>query len=239
MHRQALVLLMAAFFTTISSADEKPWMNLTAGEPAQHWKGNFKGWSQADSVSLDAKNPRRLSFTPGSAIWVNGEKGRAPDLYTKKSFTDVEIHLEFLIAKGSNSGVKFHGVYEIQIIDSYRAKKLTGDSCGGIYPRAELKPRYHHIDEGIAPKVDACKAPGEWQTLEAIFVSPRFDRNGKKVANARILRATLNGQLIHENQELLTPTGNNWNKKEKPNGPLMLQGDHGPVAFRNVKIRER
>ena len=105
--------------------------------------------------------------------------------------------------------------------------------------RAEQKPRYHHIDDGIAPRLNACKAPGEWQTLEAIFRSPRFDRNGKKIANAKIVHATLNGQLIHEDQELLTPTGNNWNKKERSSGPLMLQGDHGPVAFRNVKIRER
>ncbi len=144
MDRQALVVLILGLSASISAADEKPWINLTAGEPAQHWKGNFKGWSRADSVSLDAKNPRRLSFTPGGAIWINGEKGRAPDLYTKKSFTDVEIQLEFLIAKGSNSGVKFHGVYEIQIIDSFGAKKLTGDSCGGIYPRRAKTPLSPH-----------------------------------------------------------------------------------------------
>lgn len=239
MRRSLAAILTFCFASSIAAADEKPWIDLTGGDPAQVWRGKTDGWERAESVSLDPKNPRRLSFKPGGAIWVNGEKGRARDLYTKRSFTDLEIHVEFLIAKGSNSGVKFHGVYEIQIIDSYKAKELTGDSCGGIYPRAELKPRYHHIDKGIAPKVDACKAPGEWQTLEAVFLSPRFDANGKKVANAKIVTATLNGQLIHENQELLTPTGNNWNKKEVASGPLMLQGDHGPVAFRNVRVREK
>ncbi len=168
---------------------------------------------------------------------MNGEKGRASDLYTKERYGDIEIHLEFYIPKGSNSGVKFHGLYEIQICDSFGKKALTGDDCGGIYPRAELKPRYHHIDKGTAPRVNACKAPGEWQTLDAIFMSPRFDKDGKKTANARIVRAVLNGQTIHENAELKTPTGNNYTKKEKAAGPLMLQGDHGPVAFRNLRIR--
>src|SRR5205807_1952612 len=146
-------------------------------------------------------------------------------------------HVEFLIAKGSNSGVKFQGLYEIQIVDSHGAKKLTGDSCGGIYPRAELKPRYHHIDKGIAPRINAARPAGEWQTLHAIFLAPRLDAGGKKIANARLVKATLNGQLIHDNVELKTPTGNNWKKKETATGPLLLQGDHGPVAFRNVLIR--
>ena len=117
------------------------------------------------------------------------------------------MHVEFLIAKGSNSGIKFHGHYEIQITDSAGRKELTGDDCGGIYPRAELKPRYRHLDKGIAPKVNAAKPAGEWQTLEATFLAPRFDKDGKKTANARIVKATLNGQLIHQDQELLTPTG--------------------------------
>ena len=67
--------------------------------------------------------------------------------------------------------------------------------------------------------------------------APRFDKDGKKTANARIVKATLNGQVIHENVELLTPTGHNYTKPEMATGPLMLQGDHGPVAFRNVKVR--
>jgi hypothetical protein len=46
-----------------------------------------------------------------------------------------------------------------------------------------------------------------------------------------------NGQLIHENAEAATPTGNAWVKKEQPTGPLLLQADHGPVAFRNIRIK--
>ena len=232
----ACSLLIAAPW--LAFAAESAWRDLLAGKPSEVWKTKTDDWSQVETLKVDDKSPRKLAFAGKGGIWVNGEKGRAADLVTRDSFTDVELTMDFLIPKGSNSGVKFHAVYEIQIHDTFGSKDLSGDTCGGIYPRAELKPKYHHIDQGIAPKVNACKPPGEWQTLQVIFLSPRIDKVGKKTANAKVVRATLNGQLIHENQELLTPTGNNWSKKELPAGPLMLQGDHGPVAFRNVRVRE-
>jgi len=216
---------------------DSPWTDLVGPKAAGVWK-DTKGWIVAGDSSLDTTNPRRLVAKDGTGVLVNGKTGRERDLFTKASFGDVEVELEFLVAKGSNSGIKFHGVYEIQICDSHGTKKeLTGSDCGGIYPRAELTPKYHHIDKGIAPKANACKAPGEWQKLTAIFVAPRFDADGKKTANARIVKATLNGTAIHENVELKTPTGHNWTKKEVATGPIMLQGDHGPVAFRNVRVR--
>jgi hypothetical protein len=229
-----LVLLTAL---PAAAADDS-WTDLLAGDKLDAFTGKTEGWKWARAVTLDPANPKKLAFEPGSGILVNSPKGTAPDLNTKEKYGDLEIHVEFLISKGSNSGVKFHGLYEIQILDSYGKKgELTGEDCGGIYPRAELKPKYHYLDKGVAPKVNACKAPGEWQTLEAAFRAPRFDRDGKKTANARIARATLNGQVIHEDQELLTPTGHNHTKPEVATGPLMLQGDHGPVAFRNVRVR--
>src|SRR5207302_1859995 len=97
--------------------------------------------------------------------------------------------------------------------------------------------KYHHIDDGIAPRVNACRAPGEWQTLDMIFLAPRFDADGKKTANARMLKVVLNGVLVHDNVEMITPTGGNWDKPEQPTGPFLMQSDHGPVAFRNVKVR--
>jgi hypothetical protein len=234
--RLAILLILAS--PLAAGAADDGWTELFAGDKLDAFKGKADGWKWAKDVTLNPTNPKKLAFETGSGILMNGEKGTAPDLYTKEKYGDLEIHVEFLIAKGSNSGVKFHGHYEIQIQDSFGKKgELTGDDCGGIYPRAELTPRYHHIDKGIAPKVNACKAPGEWQTLEATFLAPRFDKDGKKTANAKIVKATLNGQVIHENAELLTPTGNNYTKPEMAAGPLMLQGDHGPVAFRNVRVR--
>jgi hypothetical protein len=236
--RLYLVCVVFAIGSFQVRAEEKPWLDLTASKDFSVWKGKVSDWVWAESVQMDEKNLKSLTGKPGQDILWNGEKGRAKDLVTKDKFGDVEIHVEFLIPKGSNSGVKFHAVYEIQILDSYGKKELTGDDCGGIYPRATALPKYHHLDKGIAPKVNASKPAGEWQTLEAIFLSPRFDSAGKKIANAKIVKATLNSQVIHENQELLTPTGTNWEKQEVATGPLLLQGDHGPVAFRNVKVRE-
>jgi hypothetical protein len=219
---------------------------VTAGEPAwtdlcadglQAFKTPHDGWVQVGGVALDPKNPRKLLGSDGRGAWYNGPKGSARNLFTKQKFGDLEISLEFMMSKGSNSGVKFHGHYEIQLADSFGKKTVTGSDCGGIYPRAEAKPRYHSIDKGVAPKVNACKAPGEWQTLHAIFQAPRFDAQGKKTASARIVRATLNGEVIHLDQELQWPTGDRWRGPEFAEGIFMIQADHGPVAFRNVKVR--
>src|SRR5207249_1277417 len=106
-----------------------------------------------------------------------------------------EAHVEFLIPKGSNSGVKFQGLYEIQIYDSWGVKDLKGSDNGGIYPRAEMEPRYHHIEKGTPPRTNASRPPGEWQTLDVVFQAPRFDSRGKKIAYARFVKVTLNGQV--------------------------------------------
>jgi hypothetical protein len=47
----------------------------------------------------------------------------------------------------------------------------------------------------------------------------------------------LNGQVIHDDVEVKTPTGQAWRDKEVAEGPLLLQADHGPVAFRNIRVR--
>jgi hypothetical protein len=231
-----LGLLLLA--TAIVSAESPAWQDLLA-EPEKTFRTPYGNWFWAGEVATDEKNPRLLVAKEGKGIFVNGPKGRERDLYTKQAYGDVEIELEFFLGKGSNSGLKFHGVYEIQFCDSFGKpdEKLTGSDNGGIYPRANLTPVYKAIDKGIAPKTNACLGPNKWQKLHAIFLAPRFDAEGNKTQNAKIVLAKLNGKIIHENQELKTPTGHNWTKKESATGPLMLQGDHGPVAFRNVRVR--
>jgi hypothetical protein len=219
-------------------ADKSTWQELSAGEQALKNFTMPTGWQLAESVGQNADNARQLAITkPGLGVLINNLKG-ARDLLTTEKHADSEAHIEFMIPKGSNSGVKFLGLYEIQIVDSAGAKELTGDTCGGIYPRAEDQPKYHHIDKGTPPKVNACKPAGEWQSLDVVFQAPRFDADGKKTANAKFVKVVLNDQVIHENAEVLYPTGAAWRlKKELASGPLLLQGDHGPVAFRNVKVR--
>ena len=90
---------------------------------------------------------------------MNGATGKTQNLLSQQDFQDVEAHFEFLIPKGSNSGVKFEGLYEIQIADSFGVAKPTASHSGGIYPRAEMLPRYHHIDDGMPPRVTRPEPP--------------------------------------------------------------------------------
>ena len=199
-------------------------------------------WKQARELEMDKADPRKIVWqeaTTPTGIWVNGPTGRTNNLVTAEKFGDVEVRLEFLVAKGSNSGIKLQGLYEIQIFDSFgvAAEKFDASGMGGIYPRAELLPRYHHIDKGYPASVNASLPPGQWQSMQVVFRAPRFDASGKKVEPARFDRVTINGKTVHENITLPTPTGHAYVLPEVPRGPLLLQGDHGPVAFRNVRIR--
>jgi hypothetical protein len=250
MRKFAAIVFVALFGSLVALADDakKPavkadadgWIDLMKSDV---WKKVDDKWIFTDEVKLtpgpkDKADARlKADKKDGGKIWVNGETGRVPNLITKEAFGDCEVHVEFLIAKGSNAGIKFHEVYEIQIQDDFGKKDLTGSNMGGIYPRAKLDGGGGYLDKGVPPMVNAAKPAGEWQTLTAVWKSPRFDAKGEKIANAVMVKATLNGQVIHDNADVKTPTGSNWMKKEMPTGSFMLQCDHGPTAWRNVKIR--
>ncbi len=236
------VLGMAMAFGLIvcpgtASAGDDPWIELIGDQGLVAWKAPTGAWLVAGGARPDPEAPKSLLAEPGKGVLVNGPTGRTTNLVTVEKFGDVEAHFEFLIPKGSNSGVKFEGLYEIQIFDSFGVARPTGNHNGGIYPRAELLPRYRYLDEGVAPKVNASRPAGEWQTLDAIFLAPRFDASGKKIRDARFEKVVLNGHVIHEHVDVKTPTGHVWRTREVPTGPILLQADHGPVAFRNIRIR--
>src|SRR5207248_7595358 len=141
--------------------------------------------------------------------------------------------------KDSNSGVYVQGRYEVQVFDSFGKADVAEHDCGAIYQRWDPKRgKGNEGYEGHPPKVNASKAPGEWQTFDITFRAPRFDASGKKIANAKFIKVVHNGKTIHENVELNGPTRSAMSTEEKPTGPIMLQGNHGPVAFRNLRIKE-
>jgi len=221
---------------SVSAGDD--WITLS--NDLKSFRSPTGDWFEAGAVRVDLKDPKQLASTAGRGILINGKTGVTDNLITREQWGDVEVSLAFFIPAGSNSGVKLQGLYEIQIRDSWQATELTGNECGGIYPRAELKlnpPKYYHIDKGIAPRVNAAEAPGRWQTLDIVFRAPRFDKGGKKLANARFDKVVLNGKLVHENVEVAHPTGHFWHDPEHATGPLLFQGDHGPVAYRNIRVR--
>jgi hypothetical protein len=228
-----------AVFPGRAPAGEEGWTDIIGGQGLAAWKKPTGDWTVAGDAQPDPKNPRRLVSKSGGGVIVNGPIGRTRNLLSRENYGDLEAHFEFVIPKGSNSGVKLQGLYEIQIFDSFGVDPPTANHNGGIYPRAELLPRYHYLDQGVPPRVNASRPAGEWQTLDVIFRAPRFDADGKKVANARLDKVILNGQVIHENVELKTPTGHAWRNKEVATGPILLQADHGPVAFRKIRVRRR
>jgi len=182
---------------------------------------------------MDPANNRQLVARPGTGVLLNGPKGQTRNLLSKYEHGDVEAHVEFMVPTGSNSGVYFQGRYEIQILDSWGVKELKHGDCGGIYERWENEKGF----EGHAPRINASRPPGQWQTFDVVFRGPRFDANGKKVANAKFIKVVHNGKVVHENVEVTGPTRAATFDDEKPTGPLMLQGDHGPVAYRNIWLR--
>jgi hypothetical protein len=218
-------------------ADKDGWIDLFAVPKFAAFRPVKSDWYTTAAVSVDSNDVRKITGSPGDGpIAVNGS-GRTTNFVTKQSFGDVELQFDFMMPKGSNSGVKFHGVYEIQLYDSFGKTKLDGSDCGGVYPRSESKPKYHHIDDGIAPKVNACKPPGEWQRMEIVFIAPRVGADGKRTQKAKVT-VKLNDQVVQDNLELECPTGNNWRNKEVKTGPLLIQADHGPVALKNFRIRD-
>lgn len=233
--RMLAILSLTATWLGSIHADDNGWIDLAKDLAA--WDKPSADWRIVGGVELDPQNPKRLTPKPGAGIMINGPRDATRDLLSKEKFGDIELHLEFFIPKGSNSGVKVHGHYEIQIADSWGKKEPTAGDCGGIYPRAELQPKYHHIDKGFPPRTNACRPPGEWQSLDIVFTAPRFDAAGKKTTHAKFVKVVLNGKVIHENVEVPYPTGHAWHNPEVATGPLLLQSDHGFVAFRNIRLR--
>jgi len=225
--------ILCLVMTTIGAAQN---ISLT-GSDFSAWRGDTGQWQIVADTFTNPQDEKVLSSKPGTGAIINGPAGRTSHLFSKAEFGDVKAHIEFMVSKGSNSGVYFMGRYEIQIYDSYGIEKdeYPGIECGGIYQRWD-ENRNPKGFEGHSPRVNASKAPGQWQTFDVIFRAPRFDEAGRKVANARFEKVVHNGMVVHEDVELTGPTLAGAYNDEKPAGPLMLQGDHGPVAYRNIRI---
>lgn len=202
------------------------------------FKDPGKSWSIAGGVTADLNEQNKLIVTKGTGVLVNqvGKKDHGKDLFTVAEHGDIVLELDFLLAKGANSGIYLQGNYEIQLEDVWGMKNLTSSNLGGIYPRwDDSRPAGMQGYEGHAPRQNAGKAPGTWQHIKIAFQAPKFDASGKKTENARMIGIELNGVLIHDDVELFGATRGAAGP-EKALAPLRLQGDHGAVAFRNIKI---
>ncbi|MBD3267575.1 DUF1080 domain-containing protein [bacterium] len=229
------ILLLACVGTY---AEEVKSVDLFNGKNLSQWTplhDNSK-WQVVGEVDLSEQNNKLFDFKSGQGIMVNGKDGRTSNLLTKYAHGDCQLHIEFMVPKGSNSGVYLQSLYEIQVLDSYGKENVKYSDCGGIYQRWDEKNN-KPLDQGEAPYVNASKAPGEWQAFDITFRAPRFDEEGNMTENPRFVLVIHNGRIVHEDFELLGPT-RAYNRKQKPapKAPLMLQGDHGPVAYRNIRL---
>lgn len=217
---------------------ENGWRPLLNGQDLSGWHaqdGKPLEWLTTRGVLWERLlGPTRLGASPApSGTILNGRRGSTSNLVSDEKFGDVELYLEFMIAKGSNSGVYLHGLYEVQIFDSYgSAEPLTSSDAGGIYHRWIN----NQGAGGSAPSRNASRRPGEWQSYQIWFRAPRFDAAGRKIENAKFVRVLFNGLSVQNNVECDGPTRAHMEIPEAATNPLMLQGDHGPVAFRNIYV---
>ena len=191
----ALVLILAAAFVADSQpAKSGKWLPLFNGK-------DLSGWHLRDP-----QGPNGWTVAAGG-VYVNTPK--STDLMTDTEYYDFQLHVEFNVGPGSNSGVYMRDKYEVQIHDSY-GKPADQSGCGALYRR-------------IAPAVNASKPAGEWQTFDITFIGQR-------------LTVIHNGQKVLDNVETGPMGTGAAGKRPDGPGPLRLQGDHGQVSFRNLRI---
>lgn len=151
---------------------------------------------------------------PGESHWevadgmLRNTAGGGANLVTERKFTDFKLHVELRLPAGSNSGVYLRGRYEVQIADTLG--EPASDGLGAVYGF-------------IAPSEDAGKGPNEWQSLDITLVGRR-------------ITVMVNGKTVICDQEIPGITGGALDSDEGAPGPLLLQGDHGPVEFRNLVL---
>jgi len=237
---------------------EDGWKALFNGRDLAGWKFRNpdakKVWVVCDQVRLDDKDPARLVpvGTGGSpdSVMLCGDDGRGSDIMTAESFGDYQLHIEFTVPKGSNSGVYNRGLFEIQVFDSFGKPKLGFHDCGSLYERA-------------SPRENLSRPPGEWQTYDITLKGKKITLvwNGKSVYENYDVRygetdreaferlnqenadkpAALRVKLREENGKFVGYFGEGGTRSgldgpDRP-GPILLQGDHGPVAYRRIFIR--
>jgi hypothetical protein len=166
-----------------------------------------------DGASLEAFGvqfpQRELGWTVEDGVMTNGDGGN--NLVSHQTFTDFKVEAEYRLGEGSNSGIYLRGRYELQVLADH------GDTEG----RRDLG--HMAIYGRTAPRVNASRPAGEWQTMEAVLVGNR-------------VTVTLNGQRVHDNAVIEGITGGALDAAETEPGPIMIQGDHSGVWIRKVVV---
>lgn len=223
---------------TVNKTTALPFTDIGLGDIGA-FKETTDNWRIVGGVYANSDEAKMLSSEEGTGILINlPNKEQNGNLYTTFEHGDLELELDVMMPKGSNSGLYFQSRYEVQLFDSWGVEDPKHGDMGGIYQRwNETKEKGDEGFEGHAPRMNAAKAPGLWQHLKVIFHAPKFDASGNKTKNAWFEEVWLNGVLIHRNIELSGPTRGGAGPEEVPSASLMIQGDHGPVALKNIHYK--
>jgi glucose/arabinose dehydrogenase len=209
---------------------------LTEGDVLAAW--NATGWQMGeiklsdDRRGLVAQPDAKHDDWNGPTL-SNIAAANPSELVSKFEFGDIDFSLQFQLPEGGNSGVYLMGRYEVQLLDSSSKTELKFGDCGGIYA-AEDRAAW----PGRAPTFNTFRGAGRWHWMSGTFEAPRFDAQGRKVANAKFKRVMIDDTLLHEELEVPTPTQGGW-EGEVARARLRIQGDHGPVAVRAVRVKAR
>ena len=209
--------------------ERMPLSDLSAFDDAgKGWRVVGDVWAHWDSPDLETEaGTGVVTVDPGSAA--------ARDLVTSWAHGDLVLELEYLLGRGAVSGILLQGRYEVRIADSWGVDDPTFTDAAGILPVADGTAG---VSKGQPPRVNASKAPGLWQHLRIVFEAPRFDDDGRKTADARIVEVMLNGVTVQESVRLSGPTRGAPLQDERASGQLVFAGDgSGGVAFRNIRYR--
>ena len=187
---------------------------LSAAEDEKSFHPLFNGKDVSGWKLRNADGHNSWSVLPDGVLKNTVEKGgvHGTDLLTQQKFWNFTVRYEFMTPDGSNSGFYLRGRHEIQILGDYKSGKATKSCNGSLY---NFK----------APDSFVTKPGGEWQTAEATIIGNR-------------ITVTLNGVKIHDNVICDQPTGGEIDRNINEPGPILLQGDHGTVSFRNIRIKE-
>ena len=228
-----LFLCLGAFH--VSSAQETKFTSIPLTD-MQAFDKPGENWMLTSNFFSDYSEPwNTRKLDQGTGVIINNlSKNHSSHLITNEEFGDIDLELDFMMDKDSNSGVYIQGRYEVQLADSWRNPDPTFADCGGIYQRWNDSLDIKGF-EGMAPLSNVSRAPGLWQHLRIRFRAPRFDANGNKTSNAQFDEVYLNGVLVQQQVEVTGPTRASIFNDEKASGPLVFQGDHGKVAFKNIQ----
>jgi len=240
--RYLLYLILCCFLLNsekgVAQKDEIPPTSVSL-QNLQEFKPVTNNWQLVGDVFFDPIKGGKAKTTSGTNVLVNTPgKGKNGHLFTNMEHGDLDLELDFMMAKGSNAGVYLQGRYEVQMFDSWGEQDPKFSDAGAIYQRWDPKRGTGREGyEGHPPIVNVSKAPGLWQHVRIVFRAPRFNAQGQKIENARFVEVYQNGTLVQKNIEVTGPTRAAAFEDEKPLGPLMIQGDHGPIAIRNIKYK--